>query len=1070
MKILQMGCRARYALVTDFLWYVSVLQRLACIKSSGCDIVDSDDSIDNAAGPADSSTAVQLHSGATIYGYGYNSTTRYSRHGREVAEQLMEIALRVENSRAFIVECMVSLLMNSQLLLQGPARDTVCEVFMAASWVVGEYPSILMDIMLDSKQNDDDDDDESESESEDSDSDRSGSAGGDDEGFWIEGPDGTELRSRWRKLPLHLLLIETLLHPRVTTLPPRVQGSFIHASLKIFIAAVTPQYPSHYLAQIVTNLRLRLPLFLQSVHLEVQERATTFQQLLIEFQVLAVDEDGGVFRDAKSKHHGDRDSSDDEGDAEGDSCADIDQTVDDLLIFLPEESMSFQNNPSSAPGAPSVVDRATPGIAAAQHAHQSAVLGAHPTAADRKGAAMALSHQGPLRVLSAESFYTVHPKAQQKVPVPVGVDLELAFNSKALKRVLALTEPSNPSIGTLSFLGKDKVAMGSSFSSSSNSNVSPYSSQALDHDDSGSGGGDSMFRDSTSGGNYQDEPSFDSRSRNANQDHFYIKSTNPDANETNGDDDGDESVDQKRRAEYEDILVGGISTEVRRRDLKNKSGTGEKKHNKKLERALKKGDKSKSKSKTAHINQIDLVPGGESLSDDEIVSERNSKKRSKKSKMKDGGDSDDSDAGLEDIDITRPLRASDVLPVHKHRETPVHQPTTGDYRDGSASRDEGDNTGLEGVHGMLTTVSGEKKSRKSNKSKDKKMKKSKKDKSKETKTMKGNGTSSAEGDLLGMSWEQSPSPSISIDTTSSSKTKSRKSDKSSSQRKSTSQIWIPLYEHNDHSFDVSYSIDYDASDSAGNVKLSYRVENSGSPLSLSLQLTNVPGPLQAPRSSSLLVLPGSDPADSLLTYELVSQLPSGEDRVVAPGSDYSLSLSLLESGALEALLQMVQGEGIAANLHFTWKQAALLDQGGSPSPSTRKVAMSPTICSFCNPLRMSINDFTALLSNESGTCGQAKTRLGFNTTTFSKPKKVLKLLSKYLRGHEVESVGDGQAMSLSCLLGPNGDKGVKICILLKLRKSSEVSVEVKCFGKMKGQVCQQVANAIVTAVDIMDLH
>lgn len=1048
-KILQMGCRARYALVTDFLWYVSVLQRLACMQSSGCDVVDSGEDNNGAEGHEESMSLVQSHSGGTTYGYGYDSSTRYSRHGREVADQLMEIALRVENSRAFVVECMISLLMNSQLLLQGPAKDTVSEVFLAASWIVGEYTSILMDIMLDRKQGDEDD--ESDSGSDDSDSDGSG---GDDDGHWIEGPDGTELRSRWRKLPLHLLLIETLLHPRVTTLPPRVQGSFIHAALKIFIAAVTPEYPMHYLAQIVTYLRLRLPLFLQSVHLEVQERAATFYQLLQEFHVLIVEDDGGIFRDAKPKSS-ELEGSDDEDDADGDDADtsnNIDQTVEDLLIFLPEEPMTFQNTLCVAPAAPSVTDRSTPGIAAAQHAHHSAVLGAHPSAADRKGAARALSHQGPLRVLSAESFYTVHPKAQRKVPVPMGVDLELSFNSKALRKVLNVEEPANPSIGSLSFLGKDRATTASYFDSSSKSGSSSYTSEydgaGNDPSNSDFGGGGSMFRESSSGSNYQEDSTFDTRNRNTNQDHFYIKSSNCEVPDDSRDDD-EISAGQRRRAEYEDILVGGVSTEVRKKDKKNKSSSSDKKYRKKddgkkKDKAASKS-KSKSKNKTASlINQVDLIPGGESLSEDDVVSDRTSKK---KKKMQSGEHSDDSDAGLEDIDITRPLRASDVLPVHKHRETPSHQ----DHSNAT-------NTALGGTEDNEREL--KRKSKQSSKEKkDKKEKKHKKEKMVKTRADNLGG----DNDLLGLASEQPAS----VSKTSKSKSHSK------GKTKSTSQIWIPFYEADDNSLDVSYAMNYnDANgEGAGQVNLCYRVENRGAPLSMSLLLASVPDPFQTCQSPSLLAIPGTTSAPALPVLELATALPTGEERVVTPGPEHTLSLNLSTPDSLLSLLQIVQGGGIPVTLQYSRQETSLLDASGDSSSSARKLLLSPTICSFCCPLSLTPSQFSDILINNDGVFGRAKTQLSVNAKAISKPKSVCKLVSKYLRCHEVESVGDGNAMSISSHLGPRGGElGVTICVLLKVRKSSSmVGVEVKCFSKRGQQLSQQVADLVVAAVDLMDL-
>ena len=50
-----------------------------------------------------------------------------AQHGAEVANQLIEVALRVDTVRPYAVETMLSMLLNDELVL-GQARATVCEV------------------------------------------------------------------------------------------------------------------------------------------------------------------------------------------------------------------------------------------------------------------------------------------------------------------------------------------------------------------------------------------------------------------------------------------------------------------------------------------------------------------------------------------------------------------------------------------------------------------------------------------------------------------------------------------------------------------------------------------------------------------------------------------------------------------------------------------------------------------------------------------------------------------------------------------------------------------------------
>ena len=78
-----MCSKEKYALVTDFAWYVSVLVSMASMQGS--------------------------------------------KHGRDVANQLVEITLRVDTVRPYAVECMLSMLLDDSLIL-GQARATVAEV------------------------------------------------------------------------------------------------------------------------------------------------------------------------------------------------------------------------------------------------------------------------------------------------------------------------------------------------------------------------------------------------------------------------------------------------------------------------------------------------------------------------------------------------------------------------------------------------------------------------------------------------------------------------------------------------------------------------------------------------------------------------------------------------------------------------------------------------------------------------------------------------------------------------------------------------------------------------------
>lgn len=173
-----------------------------------------------------------------------------SGHGAEVADQLIEVALRVDTVRPYAVEVMLSMLLNEQLVL-GHARNTVCEVLKAAAWIVGEYAVIVTMISRDRSDSLDQDEEEQQDEAV----------------YWIEGATGEDIRSAWRGQKLHLLVMEALLHPRTTSLPPVVQKVYLQAALKVFIRA-SSDCDVVDLADILSVVRRRLPVFMQvsSIH------------------------------------------------------------------------------------------------------------------------------------------------------------------------------------------------------------------------------------------------------------------------------------------------------------------------------------------------------------------------------------------------------------------------------------------------------------------------------------------------------------------------------------------------------------------------------------------------------------------------------------------------------------------------------------------------------------------------------------------------------------------------------------------------------------------------------------
>lgn len=322
-------CRKdKYALVTDFAWYTSVLLDLAVMQGS--------------------------------------------KHGNEVADQLIEITLRVDVVRPYAVEMMLGMLFNETVLM-GHARSTVVEVLKAAAWIVGEYADIVTLIANDSA------DDDSE------------------DAYWIEAATGEEIRSMWRNQRLHFMVIQTLLHARTTTLSTPVQVVFIQAALKIFMKSCN-DCDFQELVDIMAVVRNGLPMFLQNIDLEVQERASTFRHVLAEFDILPLnwEESTELVKEEPLEA--------------------TDKQQINLLDLMPVYT------PSSV------------------------------KAIDETGARNAIQRRNILAAMTNEKFYAVHSKAQRRVPVPEGLNIDEPFNASALDKLLNVEIPEDLTVGGITLL------------------------------------------------------------------------------------------------------------------------------------------------------------------------------------------------------------------------------------------------------------------------------------------------------------------------------------------------------------------------------------------------------------------------------------------------------------------------------------------------------------------------------------------------------------------------------------------------------------------------------------------
>ncbi|XP_031634118.1 AP-3 complex subunit delta [Contarinia nasturtii] len=139
-----------------------------------------------------------------------------SKHGGVIATQLLDVAIRVQAVRTFAVSEMTSLLESFPTTCQ---NDSMYEVLYAAAWIVGEFSNELNE------------------------------------------PENT----------LHILL-------KHRSLPGHIQGVYVQNILKLFTRIMTGLLERNDVNQIVSlcnSLLKKLPAFISSGHIEVQERASS---------------------------------------------------------------------------------------------------------------------------------------------------------------------------------------------------------------------------------------------------------------------------------------------------------------------------------------------------------------------------------------------------------------------------------------------------------------------------------------------------------------------------------------------------------------------------------------------------------------------------------------------------------------------------------------------------------------------------------------------------------------------------------------------------------------------------
>uniref|UniRef100_A0A8C8S211 AP-3 complex subunit delta-1 n=1 Tax=Pelusios castaneus TaxID=367368 RepID=A0A8C8S211_9SAUR len=159
-----------------------------------------------------------------------------TRHGHLIAAQMLDVAIRVKAIRKFAVSQMAMLLDNAHLIASNTQRNGICEVLYAAAWICGEFSEHLEELNQ---------------------------------------------------------TLEAMLKPKVTTLPGHIQAVYVQNMVKLYASILQQkeQAGEKEAAQEITQLMIdRLPQFVQSADLEVQERASCILQLIKYIQKLQTKE------------------------------------------------------------------------------------------------------------------------------------------------------------------------------------------------------------------------------------------------------------------------------------------------------------------------------------------------------------------------------------------------------------------------------------------------------------------------------------------------------------------------------------------------------------------------------------------------------------------------------------------------------------------------------------------------------------------------------------------------------------------------------------------------------------
>jgi hypothetical protein len=326
-------------------------------------------------------------------------------HGPLVAAQLIDVAVRAEAVRDYAVRCMLGLLLDASGLFLGQSQATMAHVLFAAGWIVGEYAAHLP-----------------------------AQAGAEDGGDDLDASGLSQTTQPgapplgWPATPaaVFLRVMEAYLDPRATNLPEEVQVVYMQNALKALAAAVGVLGEDGDVAPLLGVLRGdRLLVFLQSVHVEVQERAATLRNLLTALGVLPPLSTASMVPAVESGGE-EGEESDGGASAEGGRPKAKAKLAAAATADLLGGGMSDDGGGGGNGGGDLML------VGGAGADATSSGMGMGMGSEGGRGVTALRLYKALLAALFAEQLQPVNPRAQRKVPVPEGLDLEAALDAKAL--------------------------------------------------------------------------------------------------------------------------------------------------------------------------------------------------------------------------------------------------------------------------------------------------------------------------------------------------------------------------------------------------------------------------------------------------------------------------------------------------------------------------------------------------------------------------------------------------------------------------------------------------------------